>query len=279
MPNLQEIFLHVNLNQVTNLTMFQKLPKLRTLAWGLNNVYLLLEDFLPELDTFDSFSNRLVEFPRTCAQDGRTSLFPKLRSLDLMKNKIDTIPSRICFPSLTYLDLGGNYFPTLYTGMFRPQLFPKLEYLHLECIGTRVGYIEKQAFQNPTLKMVSLMYNDIDFSLKDLYHEDAFAGLPNITALQLSHNFFTGLRRALFPPVWSPFGTGGAVYGKLRAAANIVKNVCQLSETKGAGTVSEQGSGSPRRGLQQESKFLRAAAEREPDRQDRGSHVQPGVAE
>jgi Leucine-rich repeat (LRR) protein len=191
MPKLKDIFLHANSIMVTNLTMFQKLSKLRTLAWGLNDVYLLLEDFLPELDTFDSFSNRLVEFPRTCAQDGQTSLFPRLSSLNLMKNKLDALPSRICLPSLTYLDLGGNYFPTLYTGMFRPQLFPRLEYLHMEYIGTRVGYIEKRAFANPTLRMVSLMYNDIDFSQKDLYHEDAFAGLPSVTALQLSHNFFT----------------------------------------------------------------------------------------
>jgi Leucine-rich repeat (LRR) protein len=107
-----------------------------------------------------------------------------------MKNKIFTIPAKLCIPNVMYLDLADNYFPILKTDMFRVQLFPSLQYLHLEELGTHVERIEKFAFRNPSLSMISMMYNSFDFSIEDFSNE-MFAGCPNLTALQLSHNFFT----------------------------------------------------------------------------------------
>nr|ARQ14826.1 toll-like recptor 8 [Oncomelania hupensis] len=191
LPDFQAIFLHANDIEVVNMTLFKSLPSLTTLAWGLNDVYHLTSAPMPELDTLDLFSNRLVKFPETCAEDGVTSLFPKLRILDLMKNKLDSIPTSLCLPSLKDLDLGGNYFPHLYTDMFRPQLFPSLEHVFLEYIGTRVESIKPFAFRHPNLTMISLMYNDIDFTIDNQYSDDAFAGCPKLTVLQMSHNYFT----------------------------------------------------------------------------------------
>jgi hypothetical protein len=212
LPYLEALYLHANLVRKANLTRFQILKRLQILAWGVNDVDHFHTALLPELKVFDVFSNNLARFLVTCASDGKTSLFPSLSSLDVMKNKIDKIPENVCLPNLRYLNIGGNYWPVLYTGMFRAELFPRLEFLHLEYIGTKVDHIQSHAFANPSLRMISLMYNDIDFSREDEYHNDSFVGCPSLTALQISYNHFEDVTDQRFLRLFGHLSNMEALY-------------------------------------------------------------------
>jgi Leucine-rich repeat (LRR) protein len=211
LPNLVALFLHDNYLELVNLTVFQQLPKLGVLSWGANDVYRFIPAEMQQLQRIDLFSNRIVDFPQTCKTDlnpasselrfvsQRTneanspgeSRFPQLKVLLLNKNKIDNLPAKICLPELEYLDLSGNFFPRLPTDMFKPTLFPKIHYLFLENLDTHVEHIQPYAFRHPELKFLSLMYNDIDFSIDTRYSDLSFAGCPKLQSLQLSHNYFT----------------------------------------------------------------------------------------
>nr|ARQ14822.1 toll-like recptor 4 [Oncomelania hupensis] len=197
LPELRELFLHDNYIDVVNLTLFQHLPSLATLAWGENDVSRFYPGLLKNLDKLDLFSNSLATFPESCTTSGQ-SYFPKLSILTLKKNKLVSIPTTLCLPSLYLLDLSGNFFPVLQTDMFGPALFPRLGVLHLEQLDTHIKTIQPFAFRNPSLKFISLMYNSIDFSWEDSYSVDSFAGCPNMEGLQLSHNFLSRVSDARF---------------------------------------------------------------------------------
>lgn len=73
--------------------------------------------------------------------------------------------------------------------MFSSALFPRLTALYLDSMSTKIVTIQARAFANPALTNLSLMYNNIDFSLTPI-HPHSFQGLHNLARLELGHNYF-----------------------------------------------------------------------------------------
>nr|ARQ14823.1 toll-like recptor 5 [Oncomelania hupensis] len=195
---VQEIFLPYNQINVVNFADFAKLTKLRQLAFDWNKIYQLSSTRMPALQDLSLNNNGLMEFPDTCddsslhPEDGG-SYFPSLTYLNLQANKIRSLPVRVCLPKLEILNLCVNTIPELYTGMFSAQVFPSLQAVYLQNMQPHIEKIDANAFSNPGLQKISLMYNYIQFSLYDQYSSLGFAGCPNLTELVLSHNALSGL--------------------------------------------------------------------------------------
>ncbi|PVD36494.1 hypothetical protein C0Q70_03478 [Pomacea canaliculata] len=195
LPNLQFLSLDDNHLRNIHLKEFTHLKSLLALDVVNNKVSKVYSAPLPLLTFLDLKTNGIFDFPDTCNKTGNASLFPSLEKLILRQNLISTIPTQTCLPKLQTLDLSENLFKVISSDMFRH--FHSLIDLNMQSMSTKLSQIQERAFSSATLQVISLMYNDIEFG-EDVVHSLSFTGCPNITSLQLSHNYFNRMTDAKF---------------------------------------------------------------------------------
>ena len=187
LPHLKTLCLNDSQIWSLNMSVFQPLVSLTHLHLGGNQ---LSHQFYSEpsvrLKVLVLSRNGLFNFPETCREG--ESLFPELTELYLKNNLMSTIPIDICQPKLRILVLSSNMFSHLVTNMFSSSRFPVLSALYLDAMSTHIMKIDKLAVNNPALHILSMMYNNIDFSIPDIDPE-SFQGLPSLKKLQMGHNY------------------------------------------------------------------------------------------
>ena len=169
---------HLNLSEMEPLT---GLTELTALECRISHVTTAP---LPQLVYLNLGFNDLYDLPDSCGSNG-SSLLPGLKELRFERNKVDDFHNQICFPNLTKLELNRNSIVTVKQDMFSGTQFPSLLQLSLDHM--QIKKIEAFAFRNPTLQSLSLMYSNIQFSVTA--HPDSFSGIPNLSFLQMSHNY------------------------------------------------------------------------------------------
>ena len=185
---LQTLQLYKNKIKTLNFTTLAPLTSLSYLGLGNNKISGIKSDLMVSLETLNLQINRISDFPVTCRNG--SSLFPRLKRLLLAHNSISSIPSHVCLPRLTFLELTRNDLSYFDKDMFNVNRFPSLTSLFLENMNQAARKIAAYAFRNPSLTGISLMYNNVDFGNDDVVHPDCFAGCFSLTKLQLSHSSF-----------------------------------------------------------------------------------------
>ena len=196
LPRLQRLYLHNNHLRITNMSVFTPLRNLRVLGLSANGISFLTTDYFPQLQELNVGRNSLDSFPSTCTGNG-SSLFPHLTKLILLSNKISKMEMEICLPRLRLLNLNWNHFSVFQSDQFSSTRFPRLYELAVSAMRTKNRGIQKHAFRNKMLRIISLIFNNIDFNADDV-DGDSFAGCPRVITLQLSHNYFNGLSENKF---------------------------------------------------------------------------------
>ena len=170
-----------------NMTVFRHTPHLERLQVSHNRLVRITAYSMPYLNLLQLDNNALFEFPRSCSENG-TTLFPNLLKLSFSDNKFQAFSDveAMCFTMLEKLDLSRNPIKLIEKDMFGEKRFPRLRSLALHAIQHIEG-IDQFAFRSPTLKSLSLMFNNIPFHA---FYVDAgcFAGNQRLLLLQLSHN-------------------------------------------------------------------------------------------
>ena len=188
MPRLETLYLHYNTPglQYLNMTALKPLVSLKTLGVASNSIRYIHGDFARSLEKLNLRYNSVEDyFPHTCRYG--KSLYPKLKQLFLMSNQIKLFTRHVCLPRLEYLDLSGNHFEKLYSGMFNEQFFPSLTELYLQYMNKHLSEMQPRAFANKNLKTISLLYNGIYFD-KENVSTDSFQGCTGLENLLLGHN-------------------------------------------------------------------------------------------
>ncbi|XP_076467960.1 toll-like receptor 4 [Babylonia areolata] len=188
--NLEVLNLSWNNIRTLDMHTLQPLQKLWKFHLWSNELSSLHTDSLPFLEDLGLHKNRLYEFPATC-KDGtmNESLFPKLRSLDLSKNPISSIPDPVCLPRLVHLDLSYTVILSFSAKLFSASRFPVLKQLFLNQMESKIKEINAYAFNNSGLQMLGIGYNLLDFSINEV-SEDMLAGCVGLTQLYLTNNNF-----------------------------------------------------------------------------------------
>nr|QNL15330.1 toll-like receptor 24.2 [Littorina littorea] len=198
MPSLHKLILNGADLRRCNASMFQQFPSLQYLHLAMNDMRYIVMEFN---DTFENLTilhleqNDMYKFPRSCVNSSEglvaVSVYPNLQELYVNDNRISSLTSEICFPKLSKLLLSCNPIVNLLTNMFGEKRFPKLSMIYME--NLEIELIESYAFNNTKLEYLSLMYNNVDFVTEHI-HEEGFAGLPRLRALQIEHNYLSNDR-------------------------------------------------------------------------------------
>ena len=190
LKKLQSVVLSHNRLHHVDFSLFVTLPRLRSLEVADSRVTNLTTACLPGLRRLDLQSNALYDLPHSCLASpscrNTSSLLPRLKVLNFALNKLSDIETDTCLPLLENLVLSRNPISVLATDMFDERRFPSLVNLTLAEIQPFTR-IDKFAFRNPTIQILSLMSCNIPFSEKSV-HPDCFRGMPSLRHLQLSHN-------------------------------------------------------------------------------------------
>lgn len=196
MPHLERLYLQSTPRRILwNVTAFMPLVALKYLGLANNQIIYIHTTAVAgksfeRLIALNLAQNFLSFFPRTCYY--RRSIYPSLERLDLYDNHIRNISIRVCLPKLKMLDLSWNSIKVLSTGMFGQTHFPSLSTLILENLRP-LKQIQAFSFNNTSLNLLSLMYNNVDF-VTHIVDENGFKGLTNLTFLQLGHNYLNNDR-------------------------------------------------------------------------------------
>ncbi|XP_070181141.1 toll-like receptor 3 [Littorina saxatilis] len=187
LPRLTNIALDKNYLDIVDVDQFTSLTGLANLSLSYSEISHAYVSRAVQLTALDLGFNALYHFPKTCSQNG-TSLFPRLRVLDLQENRISSVPTEVCLPQLQLLGLSKNRISGLTTDSFSDHKFPQLEILFLRQMSNGMHCIQRSAFNNRMLKILDLTFNNINFLLN--VDNDSFANLTQLKELQASHNFF-----------------------------------------------------------------------------------------
>ena len=196
MPHLERLYLQNSHRPfLWNVTAFMPLVALKYLGLATNQIVYIhttavTDKSFERLSGLNLEKNLILLFPKTCYY--RRSIYPSLERLDLYSNRIQTLPKDVCLPKLKILDLSWNPIKVLCTGMFGQTRFPSLSSLILEDLRP-LKQIQAFSFNNTSLKILSLMYNNVNF-VTDIVDENGFKGLTNLTFLQLGHNYLNNDR-------------------------------------------------------------------------------------
>ena len=215
-PSLTKLDLTGNAMRQLNLSAFQPLLNLKDLRVPQNQIIKsTVTSAMTHLESLSIHLNGLFDFPQSCADDG-TSLLPKLSKLVFTGNRFEQFSQNVCLPALESLSMGKNLISVIEQDMFGEQRFPKLRGLTMDNIQD-IKRVEQFAFRSPSLRQVSLMYNNIRFS-DDTVNPDCFAGSPALEYLQLSHNFCQDLSEEKF----------ARLFGAVRNLRTLFLGQCEL---------------------------------------------------
>ncbi|XP_076453842.1 toll-like receptor 4 isoform X2 [Babylonia areolata] len=194
-PPIQNLNLSGNqLLQHLNLSVLSRLQKLRYLSVQDSRIFSVTSAYMPKLLTLNLQSNALFDLPESCGNG--TGLFPSLQRISLGRNTFSGFHGKICLPRLEFLDLSSNPITVVKTDMFNSHRFPSLKKLRLDAVMS-FSMLDQFAFRGPTLRSLSLQFCRIIFR-KSVIHPDAFAGIPNLNHLQISHNLGRGIPEEKF---------------------------------------------------------------------------------
>ena len=188
LPNLKVLNLHNNHLLLDDLTEFSALDSLSDLDLSYNDIAVMKTEAVLDLHRINLEHNAVSEFPQTCRN--KASLFPQLTHLILRQNKLASLVKEMCLPSLRHLDLGQNSVSVLRTNGFTLEPFPSLTELHLDSMASGMREIESHAFNNPSLEVLSLSNNSLDFGFIMCVKPDSFQGCPRLTTLLIDRNYF-----------------------------------------------------------------------------------------
>nr|QNL15302.1 toll-like receptor 1 [Littorina littorea] len=171
-----------------NMSVFKPLRKLKTISLWRNEIYELATAHMPSWETLDLPTNRLYDFPRTCA-DYNTSLFPNLKALSLDQNMIHGIDDPVCLPKVKVLSVSYNHFLYFRTNTFRTDRFPNLQIFQIMQMENKIYGVSPFFINNSAVAQITFVLNNIDFSM-DYAHPDMFGGCTGVTFLNLRGNTF-----------------------------------------------------------------------------------------
>ena len=209
LSKLHTLYLYENKIKTLNFSTLVPLTSLSDLGLGNNKISDIENDFMLSLERLNLQNNRIFDFPVTCRNG--SSLFPRLAHLFLAHNSISSITRQVCLPRLRSLELTRNAFSIFDKDMFSVNRFPSLTSLYLENMNQAVKKIAANAFGNPSLKGITLMYNNLDFG-NDNIHPDCFAGCFNLTKLQLGHSVFDKVSREKWQRIFKDLGKLRVLY-------------------------------------------------------------------
>ena len=214
LPHLTKLDLSGNNLRYLNLSELVPLTGLRDVSAADSRISKVTTASLPWLMFLNLGLNDLHDLPNTCASNG-SSLLPGLKELRFERNRFSGFYNQICLPNLELFELDGNYIDIVKTDMFSGERFPSLVQLGMQSMN--VKKIEAFAFQNPSLRALSLMHCNIDLSV--VAHPASFAGIPNLEFLQASHNFVTDLSEHTFYQL----------FGSLKRLKKLYLGNCEIS--------------------------------------------------
>ena len=203
-----------------DLTGFCSLPQLYSLVLTFVKFDDIATSCVLQLKVLNLIGNLMDTFPVTCT-DRNESLFPNLLLLFISRNYISHL-SKACLPSLVLLYLDLNMITSLQTGSFNGVQFPHLEILFLR---TQIGIVSEgrmrlnsTVFQNPSLKTIDLMNNNLPFCQREIIHSDFLANCPRLEILDLSKNDFRNVDDERFLEL----------FGHLRKLNELTLSDCQI---------------------------------------------------
>ncbi|XP_076467476.1 toll-like receptor 4 [Babylonia areolata] len=188
--NLEHLDMSWNIIRTLDLQALHPLRKLRKLYVWSNNMISLNSGSLLALEVLSLHNNWLHNFPATCKQSSMNeSLFPKLTELNLSNNRIFSILDPVCLPRLTGLHMPYTGIVRFSADLFSASRFPALKQLFVNQMENKIKEINGYAFNNSGLQHLSIGYNFLDFSIREV-SEDMLAGCVGLTHLYLTKNNF-----------------------------------------------------------------------------------------
>ncbi|KAL3848383.1 hypothetical protein ACJMK2_019243 [Sinanodonta woodiana] len=165
-------------------TALQHLRRLMHLDLSNNRIIFLELSGLASLISLTLSSNTLYEVPRFCVNG--TSKFPRIRDLNLNKNKIKDLckKSLSCLTSLKWLRLKENRIVLLNDNIFSQLVKLKAMYLN----SLKLTTISSFAFNNSNLISLYLSHCEIKFINDNFDYHNLFRWCPNLESLQLDSN-------------------------------------------------------------------------------------------
>ncbi|KAK7112901.1 toll-like receptor 2 type-2 [Littorina saxatilis] len=200
-------YLDLSWNNMGELDMSVLQPLRRLTSFNLwhNNLYQLKTAYFPFLEYLSFHKNRLFDFPVTCRNGTKDTLFPNLTQLILDFNVISSIPDPVCLPKLRVLNMMYNRIAYFTSSMFSAVRFPALQMLEVTEMEGKINKIEAYAFNNSGMVYVGLGFNFIDFS-SDVVDGDFLAGCTGLTDLYLNENNFGEVSVERFHRLLRPVG-------------------------------------------------------------------------
>ena len=188
LPSLAKLDISGNYLHHLNLSELEPLKGLASLSALSSRISKVTTAPLRRLRYLDLGFNALSDLPCSCISN-ESSLFPRLETLNFIKNTVSSFNDQICLPKVRQLQLSGNSIVTVKTDMFNEKSFPSLRVLLLDSMA--IAKIEAFAFRNSKLCELALMYCNMD--LRVVAHPAAFAGIPNLNFIQVGENHLTDL--------------------------------------------------------------------------------------
>ena len=135
LPLLQTLYLQFNDVRRLSMKVLRPLKSLREFFADNNGLSYVDPGYAGSLEVLHLRYNRLGKyFPYTCVRNTNTSLYPSLKQLFLMDNRISCLIQPVCLPSLEFLELSRNAITVYKAGSFSPKYFPNLQQLYLQHI-------------------------------------------------------------------------------------------------------------------------------------------------
>ncbi|KAK7112900.1 toll-like receptor 2 type-2 [Littorina saxatilis] len=212
-PAVNVKYLDLSWNNMGELDMsvLQPLSSLTRFRLWHNKLYQLKTAYFPFLEYLSFHENRLFDFPVTCRNGTKDTLFPSLNHLILDYNVISTIPDPVCLPKLTVLNMMYNRIVHFTSSMFSAIRFPELKKIEVTEMEGKMKKIEAYAFNNSGIVYVGLGFNRVDFS-SDVVDGDFLAGCTGLTDLFLNENNFREVSEERIHRLLRPVGELKTLY-------------------------------------------------------------------
>jgi Leucine-rich repeat (LRR) protein len=137
------------------------------------------------VDMLTLTQNEIKQFPETC-YNGMSSLFPELLYLFLSDNKIDTLLTLVCLPSLRYFRLQNNLLIFNFNNISHP-LNPFAALTNLTVLDFSQNKI-KATSQGTFARLVQLKYLRLSHNQITAITDGVFTGLVQLRYLSLRNN-------------------------------------------------------------------------------------------
>lgn len=203
LTTLEELNLRNNTMKTLFISFFSNMTSLQMLDVGSNWIqHVELGDYPPKLKAIDFRNNQFVAFPPSLCAKNSSTIYPNLQELNFSRNYIQKLltDNWACLPNITKLDFSKNDVSEIRNNTFIN--FTSLTALYVDNMIPWVKKIEPAAFNSSSLKELSLRFDWIDFSKKEV--QNIFKFCPNVKKIDISYNYFISVNEATIADILSP---------------------------------------------------------------------------